>query len=118
MGREWAGAPVRPGAQGEARRSAPPTYPWAPSTLHPPPILSPASSRPSVVGRLSPTVLAPPGLVGVKKALAEEQGVQGHVFQQQPTALLRCWGSFQLQAWGEGRWSAGPRLPPTTAPPG
>lgn len=97
---------------GEAGHSAPP-WPSSHTSLRlspplplppPPPVLSPASSSgSSVVGWLSPTVLAPPGLVGVKEALAEEQGVQGHVLQQQqPMALLRRWGSFQLKTWGEG----------------
>lgn len=87
-----------------------PAYTRAPSHLHTlakavPPILSPAFSgdqgwlegrAPSAVGWLSPTMLAPPGLVRVKEALAEEEGMQGHVLQLRPTALLRCMGSFQL----------------------
>lgn len=86
---------------GEARHSIPPwpsSFPWVPvpppkknsagQATAPTPVLSPASSGSSAVGWLSPTVLAPPGLVGVKEALAEEQGVQGHALQLRPLALL------------------------------
>lgn len=48
------------------------------------------------MGRLSPPVLAPPGLVWVKEALTEEQGMQGYILQLAPAVLLRWWGSFQL----------------------
>lgn len=84
-GGEWAGARVRPG-------TAPLPWPssrtsWAPCHLQTPAREATLSGS-SEVGWLSPTVLAPPGLVGVKEALTEKQGVQGHVLQQQPTALL------------------------------
>lgn len=43
-----------------------------------------------VGGRLSPVVLPPPGLVGVKETLTEEEGVQGH-------HLLQLWARALLQ---------------------
>lgn len=58
-------------------------------------------------GRLSPAVLAPPGLVGVEEALAEEEGMQGYLLQLGALAFLQRRGPFQLSEGDVGRSGRG-----------
>lgn len=67
----------------------------SPACTRPPPASPQPPLGPQLVGWLSPAVLAPPHLVGVKETLAEEKGMQGHILQLGPTALL-VEGAFQL----------------------